>query len=213
MHCMTSLFHLCHLMTMNSCMPCICMSRVTYSFICVTSWLWTHSYHEWVYDHHIIPTIHNRRQMTWMHHIIPAFMIIISLPPYITDDMNEFMSSYHEWSTLIPPEKLLGGGLSTPVPPFCLFGTIISHKTCGVDLYKNTPQVLAARSFLVAGFDTYVIPRRFSCGIPFTHSYHEWERKGEEGFHIVLQRSVLQRVAACGSVLQWQMIWTHSHYE
>jgi len=64
-----------------------------------------------------------------------------------------------------PPEKLLGGGLQTPVPPFCLFCTIISKKTCSLDLYQNTPQVLAARSFLVAGFDTHVIPRSFSCEI------------------------------------------------
>jgi len=32
-----------------------------------------------------------------------------------------------------PPEKLLAGGLSTPVPPFCLFCTIISNKTCILD--------------------------------------------------------------------------------
>ena len=32
-----------------------------------------------------------------------------------------------------PPEKLLGGGLSTPVLPVCLFCTIISNKTCILD--------------------------------------------------------------------------------
>ena len=69
-------------------------------------------------------------------------------------------SMFAIWST---PEKLLGGGLSTPVPPFCLFCTIISNKTCILDLYQNMPHVLAARSFLVAGFDTHVIPKSFSC--------------------------------------------------
>ena len=39
-----------------------------------------------------------------------------------------------------PPEKLLGGGLSTPVPPFCLFCTIISNKTCILDWYQNCPR-------------------------------------------------------------------------
>jgi len=65
----------------------------------------------------------------------------------------------------IPPEKryvyaflLLGDGLSTPVPLFCLICTIISNKTGIFDEYQNTPQVLAARSFLVVGFDTRLIP-------------------------------------------------------
>jgi len=34
---------------------------------------------------------------------------------------------------MVPPEKLLGGGLSTPVHPFCLFCTIISNKICILD--------------------------------------------------------------------------------
>jgi len=44
---------------------------------------------------------------------------------------------------------------------FCLICTIVSNKTGIFDEYQNTNQVLAARSFLVAGFDTYVIPRSF----------------------------------------------------
>jgi len=59
---------------------------------------------------------------------------------------------------VLPPEKLLGDGLSTPVPFFCLICTIISNKTGIFDWYQNTPQVLAARSCLVAGFDTRLIP-------------------------------------------------------
>jgi len=46
---------------------------------------------------------------------------------------------------------------------------MISNKTGIFDWYQNTPQVLAARSFLVAGFDTHVIPRSFSCGV-----YHRY---------------------------------------
>jgi len=33
----------------------------------------------------------------------------------------------------ILPEKLLGDGFSTPMPPFCLICTIISNKTCILD--------------------------------------------------------------------------------
>ena len=32
-----------------------------------------------------------------------------------------------------PPEKLLGDGVSTPMPIFCLICTIISNKTCILD--------------------------------------------------------------------------------
>jgi len=34
-----------------------------------------------------------------------------------------------------PPEKLLGGGLSTPVPPFCLFCTIMTSCIGHVEVY------------------------------------------------------------------------------
>jgi len=64
-----------------------------------------------------------------------------------------------------PQHKLFADGILTPVPLFCLLCTIISNKTGIFDLYQNTPQVLAARSLLVAGFDTHVIPRWFSCGV------------------------------------------------
>ena len=57
-------------------------------------------------------------------------------------------------------QKLLGDGVLTPVPLF----TIILNKAGIFDQYQNMPQVPAARSFLVAGFDTNVIPRSFSCG-------------------------------------------------
>ena len=70
-----------------------------------------------------------------------------------------------QYLVYMPPEKLLGGGVLTPVPPFCLFCTIISNKTYILDLYQNTPQVLPDRSFLVAGFDTHVTPISSSCGL------------------------------------------------
>ena len=71
--------------------------------------------------------------------------------------------SYLEHEVL-PHQTLLGDGILTPVPLFCLICTDISNKTGIFDEYQNTPQVLAARSFLVAGFDTHVIPRSTSCG-------------------------------------------------
>ena len=45
-----------------------------------------------------------------------------------------------QYLVYMPPEKLLGGGVLTPVPPFCLFCTIISNKTYILDLYQNTPR-------------------------------------------------------------------------
>ena len=63
--------------------------------------------------------------------------------------------------TNCPHLRLLGGGFSTPVPLFCLIWTIDPNKTGIVDKYQNTPQVPAARSLLVAGFDTRWVPRRF----------------------------------------------------
>ena len=51
----------------------------------------------------------------------------------------------------------------------CLSCTITLNKMEFLDEYQYTPQVLASRSFLVAGFDTRWEPRRVSCGIPATH--------------------------------------------
>jgi len=48
----------------------------------------------------------------------------------------------------------LGGGFSTPCPLFCLICTISSGLNGQMNLYQNTPQVLAARSFIIAGFNT-----------------------------------------------------------
>jgi len=54
-----------------------------------------------------------------------------------------------------PHQKLLGDGFLTPVTLFCLICTIISNKTGIFDQYQNTPQVVAARSLLVAGLECY----------------------------------------------------------
>jgi len=59
----------------------------------------------------------------------------------------------------------------TPVPLFCLICTIISNKTGIFDSYQNAPQVLAPRSLLVAGFDTHVISRSFSCGLSLLYTF------------------------------------------
>ena len=45
------------------------------------------------------------------------------------------------------PEKLLGDGFLTPIPLFCLICTIISNKTCILDLYQKT-------NYEYAWFDT-----------------------------------------------------------
>jgi len=82
-------------------------------------------------------------------------------------------------------QKFLGCGFLTPMPLFCLICTIISNKMGMLDQYQNTFQVRgarrqnalahscncalkrsvaarpAARSFLVARFDSRCVPRRF----------------------------------------------------
>ena len=60
-----------------------------------------------------------------------------------------------------PHHKLLEGRFSTPWPSFGFIFTIISNKTGFLNEYQTTPQVLAARSFLVAGVDTRSVPERF----------------------------------------------------
>ena len=62
-------------------------------------------------------------------------------------------------------QKLFGGRFSTPCPLFCLICTISFELNGQMDVYQNTPHILAARSFLVAGFDTRLVPRRFWCGM------------------------------------------------
>jgi len=69
------------------------------------------------------------------------------------------------FSVLKPSKKLLGGVVSTPCTPFCSICTINSELTyfpmctliewAGVDIPW----------FLVDGFDTHWISRRFSCGM------------------------------------------------
>jgi len=54
--------------------------------------------------------------------------------------------------------------VSTPIPLFCLICTISSELNGILDYYQNTLKVLAARSFLAAGFDTRWVPKRGSCG-------------------------------------------------
>jgi len=63
-------------------------------------------------------------------------------------------SRFLVWKPPNPHQKHLGGGFWTPGPLFCLICTIISNKTGHYDWYQNTPQVPAARSVLLTGFDT-----------------------------------------------------------
>jgi len=109
---------------------------------------------------------------------IYMYLHIWQLLPYlhITHLLTKWLSAYHKCNMYItnsstnqhrtklttPHQKLLGGGVSTPGPLFCLICTIISNKRGLLDSYQNTPEVPAARSFLVAGFDTRWDPRRGS---------------------------------------------------
>jgi len=63
-----------------------------------------------------------------------------------------------------PPEKLLGDGLSTPVPLFCLICTIVSKKNVYFEVPENSI-LNEPGSIPVDGFDTRLIPRGFSCGV------------------------------------------------
>ena len=88
-------------------------------------------------------------------------------PTYQTHDLTGAPAAHSAPELDAPPmphHKLLGSGFSTPGPLFCLICTIFSNKTGLFDSYQNTPQVLAARSLLVARFDTRWVPRRVSCG-------------------------------------------------
>ena len=105
---------------------------------------------------------------SWIHR---AFMTLQVLLVYHIEcdtqgsHMKHILVSMHSQGDHTPHQKFPGDGCWTPVPLFCLICTIISNKTGIFDQYQNTPQVLAARSFLVAGFDTHVIPRSFACGM------------------------------------------------
>jgi len=56
--------------------------------------------------------------------------------------------------SLKPHQKFLGGGFLTTVPPWWSICTMNSNKTGILDLYQNTPQILAARFFLFTGIDS-----------------------------------------------------------
>ena len=50
----------------------------------------------------------------------------------------------------------------------------------GILEYQNTPQVLTARSFLVAGFNTRWVPRRVSCGVQYRRTCINRDKEGGE---------------------------------
>ena len=62
-----------------------------------------------------------------------------------------------------PPEKLLGDGLSTPVPLLCLIVPLSRTKRI-FGLVPEKPILSEPGSILVDGFDTRLIPWSFSCG-------------------------------------------------
>ena len=66
-------------------------------------------------------------------------------------------------SRVMPPKKLLGDGVSTPMPLFCLICTIILKKHA-LWISTRNPILSEPGSILVDGFDTRLIPRSFSCG-------------------------------------------------
>ena len=57
------------------------------------------------------------------------YLSTLTIIPFPRTIAEQFVSGMYTY----PPEKLLGGGLSTPVPPFCLVCTIISSRTCILD--------------------------------------------------------------------------------
>ena len=95
---------------------------------------------------------------------------------------KKYMHMYSQYLRTIPHQKLLEWGFSTLRPFLCLICTNISKKKCLFDQYQNTPQVLAVRSFLVAGFDTRWVLRRVSCGVHTSISfflYTPWHVNGQ----------------------------------
>jgi len=68
------------------------------------------------------------------------------------NDCKKIRSDGIDWTRT---KSFLETGFRPRDPSFVWFaGTIISNKTGHLDWYQNTSQVLADRSFLVAGFDT-----------------------------------------------------------
>jgi len=65
-----------------------------------------------------------------------------------TNRLVEYLNHWH--SKCKSHQKLHGGGISTPYSAFCLICTISSELNGQMDLYHNTPQVLAARSLLAS---------------------------------------------------------------
>jgi len=117
---------------------------------------------------------------------------------------------------ITPHQKLPRDGVLTPVPLFCLICTIISNKTGIFEQYQNTPQVLAARSFLAAGFDTLVILRSFSCILQtysplqiVTISTYSHLQMPYSGMYLFAQETHVRRV-----LLQQQIqIYYYSHLQ
>ena len=117
---------------------------------------------------------------------------------------------------ITPHQKLLRDGVLTPVPLFSLICTIISNKTGIFEQYQNTPQVLAARSFLAAGFDTLVILRSFSCILQtysplqiVTISTYSHLQMPYSGMYLFAQETHVRRV-----LLQQQIqIYYYSHLQ
>ena len=87
-----------------------------------------------------------------------------------------------EYLKIKPPQKFLVRGFSTPCPVWCqkciirseLHGQMNLCCNTPINLYRNTCQVLVARSFLVAGLITNWVPRRVSCGNTTENNTRTW---------------------------------------
>ena len=68
----------------------------------------------------------------------------------LTNRLVEYLNHWH--SKCKPHQNLHGGGISTPCSAFCLICNISSESELNgqMDLYQNTPQVLAARPLLAS---------------------------------------------------------------
>jgi len=74
-----------------------------------------------------------------------------------------FVSLNRYWGIVTRTRSFLETGFWPLYPSFVWFVQLSRTKRV---FLSSTRKVLAARSFLVAGFDTNVIPRSFSCRVP-----------------------------------------------
>ena len=106
-----------------------------------------------------------QRHMFDMRHIVASYAP--HMPHHLTHTClilhTHASSSYTHMPHLLPDPSCSRVFDSDDPRLFHLYHYL--QKTGILDYYHNTPQILAPRSFLGAGFDTRWVPRRFMWGI------------------------------------------------